>query len=100
MAATRTLIDSTARYDAALLGYDAPCDPHEETDGLIVTADADDCITILTGTGEVVLDRIAAEVLAKTLIASWMPPKHVTEAEYERTVQIQRGLEARMSGAA
>lgn len=36
---TRTLLDTTSSYDAGLLGYDAPCDPAEDGEGLKLTVE-------------------------------------------------------------
>lgn len=37
---TRTLIDTTTSFDAGWLGYDAPCDPQEDGEGLILTVES------------------------------------------------------------
>jgi len=34
-----TLISTTDRFDAGLLGYERACDPREDSEGLIVTLD-------------------------------------------------------------
>lgn len=37
MDAHRTLLDTNTVFDARLLGYDGPCDPREDGEGLLVT---------------------------------------------------------------
>jgi hypothetical protein len=69
---TRTvrLLDTTDRSDATACGYDGSCDPREDMDGLIVTRDADDWVTILAGDGEIKLPPQAAKVLAEMILGT------------------------------
>ena len=69
-----TLIDTSNRFDAGLLGYDGPCDPNEDAEGLIVTeqtfAGGLRAVTLRGPDGEVeILGEAAIREVAKTLLA-------------------------------
>ena len=70
-----TLIDTRVGFDARLLGYDGPCDPNEDAEGLIVTeetfAGGLRGVTLQGPDGEVeILGEAAIREVAKTLLAS------------------------------
>lgn len=69
-----TLIDTRHPFDAGLLGYDGPCDPKEDAEGLIVTAETFAgglrAVTLRGPDGEVeLLGEAAIREVAKTLLA-------------------------------
>lgn len=63
----RTLLDSTYACDAGLMGFDGPCDPAEDGDGLIVTRLADGWVRLNGPDGEIMLSPTMARVLGRTL---------------------------------
>jgi hypothetical protein len=67
----RLLLNSNERFDAVSMGYDAPCDPHEDGRGLIVSAEAHEAFgprVVLNGPdGEV---ELVGEAEVKAVIAA------------------------------
>jgi hypothetical protein len=61
------LLDTTDRSDAKLCGYDAPTDPRNEAEGVILTRDGE-WFTLLTGGGEVQLHEIEARQIAVMIL--------------------------------
>lgn len=56
-----TLLDTREKFDAGLLGYDGPCDPREDSEGLIITHETGFplSITLLGPEGEINLSGTA-----------------------------------------
>ncbi|MDP1873684.1 hypothetical protein [Phenylobacterium sp.] len=68
-----TLISTTDRFDAGLLGYERACNPREDGEGLIITLDDGFplSITLLGPEGEITLSgKAEVREVANTLLSA------------------------------
>lgn len=64
----RTLLSTADRADAGFCGYSAPCDPHEDGEGFILTQEADGWFTLVGADGAVQLPPAAAVQVARAML--------------------------------
>lgn len=65
--ASRTLLDSAHAYDAGVMGFDGPCDPVEDGEGLIVRQTRDGWFVLNGPDGEINLSPAMAKQVVSVL---------------------------------
>lgn len=64
----RTLLNTAHAYDAGIMGYDRPCDPQEDGEGLILAREKDGWFVLIGPDGEISLPPLAAREVAREIL--------------------------------